>query len=223
MGILPRRDSVFGIKGEKNMDEKQDLVRILASNITACRKRAGMTQAELAEKLGYSDKTVSKWERAEGLPDVLCLKRMADTFGITTDTLLSLPGQEPSAVSENDAPEQTEKTPQPVINHGAVAAIAVIGVWMLAALVYLIGRFCQVDLTMALIIAVPVTGLLTVIFNGLWGMKKLTFWLCSFFVVGILFMLCWILRSYQVWQLMWLAIPAVAIVWISCRMLHRVK
>lgn len=201
------------------MDEKQDLARILASNIAACRKKAGMTQAELAEKLGYSDKTVSKWERAEGQPDVLCLKRLADTFGVTTDALLSAGGAEgeDTAAAEESARAMAEPGGRTGINHGAVAAIAVIGVWMLAALVFLIGRFCQVDLSLAMIAAVPVTGLLTVIFNGLWGMKKLTFWLCSFFVVGILFMLCWILRSYHVWQLMWLAIPAVAIVWISCR------
>lgn len=207
------------------MDEKQDLVRILASNIAACRKKAGMTQAELAEKLGYSDKTVSKWERAEGLPDVLCLKRLADTFGVTTDALLTLPGGDvpASAETESDTPVQTENASRTGVNHGAVAAIAVIGVWMLAALVFLVGRFCQVDLTLAPIIAVPVTWLLAVIFNGLWGAKKLTFWLCSFFVVGILFMLCWILRGYHVWQLMWLAIPAVVIVWISCRMLHKAK
>ena len=204
------------------MEEKQDLVRILASNIALCRKRAGMTQAELAEVLGYSDKTISKWERAEGLPDVLCLKRMADTFGVTVDDLLSLPKTE-DAVSEPAAAEPVVPTaPERAgVNHGAVAAIAVIGVWMLAALVFLIGRFCQVELSLALIVAVPVTGLLAVIFNSLWGKKKLTFWLCSFFVVGILFLLCWILRSYHVWQLMWLAIPAVVIVWISCRMLHR--
>ena len=108
-----------------------------------------------------------------------------------------------------------------VLTPGAVAAIAIIGVWMLAALVFLIGRFCAVDLSLSLGIAVPVTGLLTVIFNGLWGKKTLTFWLCSFFVVGILFLLCLILRQYDVWMLMWLSVPAVAIVWISCRMLHR--
>ncbi|MBR4960107.1 MAG: helix-turn-helix transcriptional regulator [Clostridia bacterium] len=204
------------------MDEKQDLVRILAANIAACRKSAGMTQAELAEKLGYSDKTVSKWERAEGLPDVLCLKRLADTFGVTADALLSLPGEEKEAAVPSGKDETASESHAGTgINHGAVAAIAMIGVWMLAGLVFLVGRFCQVDLTLALVIAIPVTGLLAVIFNSLWGVKKLTFWLCSFLVVGILFMLCWILRSYHVWQLMWIAPPAVAIIWISCRMLYR--
>lgn len=212
------------------MEEKQDLTRILAANIAARRKSAGMTQAGLAEKLGYSDKTISKWERAEGVPDVLCLKRMADLFGVKVDDLLHLPGEESAAESvlEEPVPEASaQTTPESpagtTLNHGAVAAIAIIGVWMLAVLIYLIGRFCAVDLSIALGIAVPVTGLLTVIFNGLWGKKVLTFWLCSFFVVGILFLLCLILRRYDVWMLMWLSLPAVAIVWISCNIMKRKK
>ncbi len=207
------------------MEEKQDLVRVLAANIAAERKRMGMTQAGLAEVLGYSDKTVSKWERAEGVPDVLCLKRMADTFGTTVDALLTPPGTAPARVESPESAVAPEKE-EPVrvgINHGAVSAIAIIGVWMLAALLFLIGQFCDVDLTLALSTAVPVTGLLAVIFNSLWGNKRLTFWLCSFFVVGVIFLLCWILRSYHVWQLLWLSVPAVVIVWLSCRMLYREK
>ena len=207
------------------MEEKQDLTRILAANIAARRKNAGMTQAGLAEKLGYSDKTVSKWERAEGVPDVLCLKRMADLFGVKVDDLLRLPGEESAAEEIPDEPVQSlpESPAGTTLNHGAVAAIAIIGTWMLAALVFLIGRFCAVDLSVALGIAVPVTGLLAVIFNGLWGKKTLTFWLCSFFVVGILFLLCLLLRRYDVWMLMWLSVPAVVIVWISCNIMKRKK
>ena len=209
------------------MEEKQDLIRILAANIAACRKNAGMTQADLAEKLGYSDKTVSKWERAEGLPDVLCLKRMADTFGVSVDALLSadgMPGEAPLPQPETEETKPAEEeTGRTGVNYGAVSAIAVIGVWMLAALLYLIGQFCRADLSVALVAAVPVTGLLAVIFNGLWGNKKLTFWLCSAFVTGLIFLLCWIFRGYHVWRLMWLAIPAVAIVWLSCRMLRSRK
>ena len=205
------------------MEEKQDLTRILAANIAARRKSAGMTQAGLAEKLGYSDKTVSKWERAEGVPDVLCLKRMADLFGVKVDDLLCLPGEESAAEPMPEASVQTtaEASAGTTLNHGAVAAIAVIGVWMLAALIFLIGRFCQVDLSLAWIAAIPVSGLLAVIFNGLWGKRTMTFWLCSFFVVGLLFLLCWILQTYHVWQLMWLSVPAVAIVWLSCRIYQR--
>lgn len=220
------------------MAEKQDLTRLLATNIATRRKGAGMTQAELAEVLGYSDKTVSKWERGEGLPDVLCLKRMADIFGTQMDDLFTDPDapwmvESPSVDVENttdveETAEPVEPTaeanavPEPVqenekVNHKAVSAIAILGVWMLAALVFLIGYFCHKNLYLSWGIAVPVTGLLMVIFNGLWGARKYTFWTCSYFVVGLLFLICLLLHRYHVWMLMWLAVPAVVIVWLSCR------
>ena len=52
----------------------------IGSNIAAYRKQAGLTQAGLAEKLNYSDKAVSKWERGEGLPDVYILAQIAQTW-----------------------------------------------------------------------------------------------------------------------------------------------
>ncbi len=58
-------------------------------NLTALRKSASLTQAELAEKLNYSDKAVSKWERGESMPDVYVLKQIADYFNITIDALIS--------------------------------------------------------------------------------------------------------------------------------------
>src|SRR5690606_37404500 len=70
-------------------EEKIELGRILAENITYYRKKLNLTQLELAEKLNYSDKSVSKWERAEGIPDVFVLKELSVFFGITIDTLLS--------------------------------------------------------------------------------------------------------------------------------------
>lgn len=212
------------------MEEKQDLVTILAGNIATQRKKAGMTQAALAEVLGYSDKTISKWERGEGLPDVLCLKRMADTFGVSVDALLTDPAIGPI---EQDTTTEVEEPTEPTtdvrtveslsvqesdkVNHKAVSAIAILGVWMLAALVFLIGYFCHKNLYLSWGIAVPVSGLLMVIFNGLWGQRKYTFWTCSYFVVGLLFLICLLLHRYHVWMLMWLAVPAVVIVWLSCR------
>lgn len=209
------------------MAEKQDLTRLLATNIATRRKGAGMTQAELAEVLGYSDKTVSKWERGEGLPDVLCLKRMADTFGVKMDDLLSDPDAAPQTEpetetcgevpAEGEMPLSQTETTSSMVNHKAVSAIAIIGVWMLAALVFLIGYFCHKNLYLSWGIAVPVSGLLMVIFNGLWGQRRYTFWMCSYFVVGLLFLICLLLHRYHVWMLMWLAVPAVVIVWLSCR------
>ena len=55
---------------------------IIAENITALRKSARLTQAELAEKLNYSDKAISKWERGDSVPDVLVLAELAELYGV---------------------------------------------------------------------------------------------------------------------------------------------
>lgn len=64
----------------------------LGSAIIALRKQKGMTQQELADYMGVSDKAVSKWERDQSLPDVYALARLADLFDVTVDQLL---GTEP--------------------------------------------------------------------------------------------------------------------------------
>lgn len=60
---------------------------IIAQNIAGLRKKAGWTQAELAEKLDYSDKAISKWERGLSLPDAEMLYRIASLFRVDVDYL----------------------------------------------------------------------------------------------------------------------------------------
>ena len=67
---------------EKEPINQQEL---LAKNLAYYRKASGLTQLELAEKFNYSDKSVSKWERGEGFPDIFVLKSLADFYGITVD------------------------------------------------------------------------------------------------------------------------------------------
>ena len=69
------------------MTEEQIKANI-ALNITELRKKNGMTQSELAEFLNYSDKSVSKWERGDGIPDVVVLQKIAELFGVTLNDLL---------------------------------------------------------------------------------------------------------------------------------------
>ena len=66
----------------ENENKQQEL---LAKNLVYYRKASGLTQLELAEKFNYSDKSISKWERGEGFPDVFVLKSLADFYGITID------------------------------------------------------------------------------------------------------------------------------------------
>ena len=70
-----------------------DIKENLAQNLAYYRKGVALTQAELAEKLNYSDKAVSKWERGESVPDLYVLKQLADFYGVTIDSLISEPNK----------------------------------------------------------------------------------------------------------------------------------
>ena len=61
---------------------------ILADKITALRKKAGWSQEELAEQLGVTRQSVSKWEGAQSVPDMDKVVQMSRLFGVTTDFLL---------------------------------------------------------------------------------------------------------------------------------------
>ena len=67
------------------MENETNQQELLAKNLAYYRKASGLTQLELAEKFNYSDKSVSKWERGEGFPDIFVLKSLADFYGITVD------------------------------------------------------------------------------------------------------------------------------------------
>ncbi len=60
----------------------------LGTTISTLRKTHGMTQLELAEQMGVTDKAVSKWERDLSCPDVASIPRLAEIFGVTVDELM---------------------------------------------------------------------------------------------------------------------------------------
>ena len=73
----------------------------VGKRISLQRKKMGLTQNELAEKLMVSNKAVSKWERGESVPDLYVLKQLADFYGVTIDTLISEPKKEKPKTYKN--------------------------------------------------------------------------------------------------------------------------
>ena len=69
--------------------ELAELKLVVASNLIKLRTGAGMTQAELGALLNYSDKTISKWERGEAIPDAFVLTKLAELFHVSVDNILS--------------------------------------------------------------------------------------------------------------------------------------
>lgn len=73
--------------------------------IAQCRKEKGMTQSHLADILGISDKTVSKWETGKGIPDAGCMVPLCQTLGISVNELLT--GEQ---IPKDEYQEKAEET-----------------------------------------------------------------------------------------------------------------
>lgn len=122
----------------------EELKLQIGANITQQRKRLGMTQAELAQKLNYSDKAVSKWERGESVPDVLTLADIAQQFGITVNDLVYGPGEGPQLPAEETQLPETPAEPVPdpeearrkAHNRRIIQKLVSILVWVVALAIY---------------------------------------------------------------------------------------
>ena len=188
------------------MDE---LKLIFASNLIRLRTAAGMTQAELGEQLNYSDKSISKWERGEAIPDAAVLKRMSEIFGVTVDYLLNehdawQPGPEPSVCDRS---------------HHAIILVALMGIVTLAVLVFVVlwlwlGKVEWVVFPCFVPAAVITYLVLNSVFFGGGGNLYVVLGLvASIFLVGYLVLLrC----GMNFWQLFLILIPAEAVVYFSC-------
>ena len=122
------------------MDDEK-LRKQIGGNIAAYRKNAGLTQAGLAEKLNYSDKAVSKWERGESIPDVLTLMALADQFSITVNDLIADPNALPADSDsrlEKAMTQVSEKALKRKANKNVILALSTTLVWFVALLVFVV-------------------------------------------------------------------------------------
>ena len=81
---------------------------ILADKIIELRKKSGMSQEELAEKLGVSRQSVSKWEGAQSTPDLNRILQLSEIFGVSTDSLLKDDAELPAEKATDQKPDETE-------------------------------------------------------------------------------------------------------------------
>lgn len=113
------------------MEDRQPLNLIIAANIAANRRRMGMTQLELAEKIDYSDKSVSKWERGEAAPDLHTLVRLAEIFGVTVNDLVYAG---PIAASAGNA-EKEKARPNAGRKRIIITLMSVVLVWFIDGII----------------------------------------------------------------------------------------
>ena len=111
--------------------DSEKLKTQIGNNIATCRRQCNMTQAELAQKLNYSDKAVSKWERGESVPDVMTLAQLAEVFGVGLDALVG--GAEPAV-----KPAAATTPPRRKVDKRVIQMLVSILVWFVALFVYVV-------------------------------------------------------------------------------------
>lgn len=210
-------------------DEK--LRKQLGANIVAYRKRIGLTQAGLAEKLNYSDKAVSKWERAESVPDVLTLVQLAELFDITVNDLLA----DPEALPENSGAVQrvvelaVEKTLKRKADKRIIRMLASILVWFVALLVFVILSVLSVpNGWIAFIYAIPVDAIVMLSLRSAWKDFRRNRELISGIMWGCLaslFMSLIVFVDFTLWKTLWqiflLGIPGQVAILLWFRMFRK--
>ena len=143
----------------------------VANNLAYYRKKCGMTQSMVAEKLNYSDKAVSKWERGDGIPDAYVLCSLADIYGVSVDVLLSTTKEQ--LASE---PEIEEIATEKALNkkHKYIAILSCGLALFITVLVYVVLSLVfktNTEYLYVLLWGIPAASIVALVFNCIWGKR----------------------------------------------------
>lgn len=135
----------------------EEMRKQIASNLAYYRKMNKLTQLDVAEALSYSDKSVSKWERGEGTPDVINLKRIADLYHVSLNDLIS--------------PNQKKHPPLAMWNKVLLTCLACGLVVLIATLIFVILSILPGEYPMAymsFIYAIPISSIIVIVLSSCW-------------------------------------------------------
>ena len=135
--------------------DEATLRKTVAKNIAQYRKAHHDTQLDLATKLNYSDKSVSKWERGESLPDVYILSQIAELYGVSVSAL----------IGEIQPPKESKPH-----YHMFILLLSLALTMAVATLLFSMFMICKVDYPawMFFVYALPVCSIICIVFTSLW-------------------------------------------------------
>lgn len=192
----------------------------IGNSIAAFRKQCGMTQAELAEKLNYSDKAVSKWERGESVPDVMTLVQLSELFGVSLNDMVGSTDVAATA-------KKLAKPPKRRVNKVVIQMLVSLLVWFVALFVYVVMSSIGLPRSwIGFIYAIPVNAIVLLCLRSAWHKYRLNFLLVSLIVWGSLVSFhtsMLIFTGFNIWKLFLLGLLGQAAVWLWFRMFRGPK
>ena len=194
--------------------------KTLGAMIAELRKAQGMTQLELAEKMGVTDKAVSKWERGESIPDVMTMVQLAELFGISLDDLT---GRTAPAESASKPQEQPCRS----VNKPVIEMLVSLLVWFVALFINVVLSSLDVSRSwLGFVYAVPANAIVLLSLRSAWRrynwnlvLVSLIVWgsLVSFYVTMLIFL------EVNIWKLFLLGVLGQAAVFLWFRMFRSPK
>ena len=209
------------------MDDEK-LKRQIGINIASYRKRNSLTQAGLAERLNYSDKAVSKWERGESVPDVMTLVQLAEQFDITVNDLLADPEALPGNPTnlEQAMTRVTEKTLKRKANKHIILRLSSLLVWFVALFLYVMVSSFDIPYSwLAFLYAIPANAIVMLSMRSAWHDFRWNKAYISIIMWGFLtsFHITLLIMNFNMWKLYLLGIPGQIAIWLWFRLFRPAK
>lgn len=188
----------------------RELKFIIGKNINQLRTKKGITQQQLGEQLNYSDKSISKWERGESLPDITVLKNLADFFQVNLDYLV----EEDHSINGN---KQKSMKAENKRNCYIITISSIFMVYLVAVLVFVILNMLLPKTGypwLCYAYAIPAALIVWLVFNSIWFNPRKNYVIISALVWSSLLALffTFLVSGYKIWQLLLVGIPAQAII-----------
>ena len=141
----------------------KNVKEVFAKNLVALRKSRNLTQSDLAQKLNYSDKAVSKWERGESVPDIEIIYQLSRFYGVTVDAML----EEDDILKKKGVSKKVERL--------IITLLSVLVVWLVAVIVFVILTWLvkneSLKIWLSFIYAIPTSAIVCIVFNSIWGKR----------------------------------------------------
>jgi len=187
----------------------KDIKPIIAKNILELRQANGMTQFDLAEKLNYSDKAISKWERGESCPDISVLLQISDMFSVPPVSL----------VREESTKEQLKAESKKVhrYNRSMITGISILLVVLVALFVFVVITLSVAEAKLqwlSFLYAVPTIMIVWLIMNSIWFNRRRNYMIISLLMWSLLAAthISFLTAGVNIWLIYLLGIPGQIII-----------
>ncbi|MBE6133027.1 MAG: helix-turn-helix transcriptional regulator [Erysipelotrichaceae bacterium] len=175
------------------MEKEEKIKKTIASNLVYYRKLSNLKQIYVAEKINYSDKAISKWERGEGLPDIIVLYALAEIYGVTINDLLS--------------EKRIRRLPSSNHNKIIVTLLSVGLTWLVSTIAFAILLWLGKESSwinhwgyVPFIYAIPASCIVLLVFNKMWGKRIFSLFIVSGLIWSVALSLDRSLCSYLDWS-----------------------